>query len=70
MAEQLEPVLCEAERSAKPCGEVACAVFRIGGPSTGSPLIPRCQTHAEEFRALLQRFMRAGAWSEERISRD
>ena len=72
VAEQLEPVLCEAERSARPCGEAASIAFRIGAPGTGSmgsTLIPQCRSHAEEFRTMLQRFMRPDTWSEQTISR-
>ena len=72
MTEQIEPVMCEAERSARPCGEAASVAFRIGALGTGSPgttLIPRCRSHAEEFRIMLQRFMRPDTWSEQTISR-
>ncbi len=61
------PMLCEAERAARPCGEVARVAFRIGqaGETT---IIPRCHSHAEEFRDVLRRFMREGSWSEEENS--
>ena len=53
-------------------GEAASVAFRIGALGTGSPgttLIPRCRSHAEEFRIMLQRFMRPDTWSEQTISR-
>ena len=60
----LMPILCEAERAAKACGEVAQVASRIGHGGT-TTIIPRCRPHAEDFRDVLRRFMREGTWSEE-----
>jgi len=60
----LMPTVCDAERAARPCGELAEVAFRLGhGPNT--TIIPRCRSHADEFRDVLRRFMRQGAWTEE-----
>ena len=58
------PMLCEAERAARPCGEVAHVAFRMGHGGL-TTIVPRCRSHAVEFRNVLRRFMREGTWSEE-----
>jgi len=72
VAEQLEPALpapCDAERFARPCSEAARTAFRIGLTNVkGSTVILRCPTHADEFKAVLRRFMHADAWSEEPVA--